>query len=106
MARYGLQSIQDPAVDEVFRKALGTLKGRPLVGVIGSIGMRKDAKAVESLASLLKDANQEVAEAAARSLGKIGTGEASRALQQVSWPRLPLPDCWRSARVCCGVLKL
>ncbi|MBE3068793.1 MAG: hypothetical protein IMZ66_01015, partial [Planctomycetes bacterium] len=35
MARYGLETIPDPAVDVAFRAALGTLKGRPLVGVIG-----------------------------------------------------------------------
>ena len=40
MARYGLEPIPDPAVDEAFRDALGKLKGRPLVGVIGSIGVR------------------------------------------------------------------
>jgi len=80
MARYGLEPIPDPSVDEAFRAALGQLKGRPLVGVIGSIGVRRDAKAVKSLAQRLKDADPEVAQAAARSLGRIGTPEAVTAL--------------------------
>ncbi len=49
MARYGLEPIPDPAVDDALRDALGKLKGRPLVGVIGSIGVRRDTKAVEPL---------------------------------------------------------
>src|SRR5436190_2023265 len=50
MARYGLEPIPDPSVDDALREALGTLRGRPLVGVIGSLGVRRDAKAVEPLA--------------------------------------------------------
>jgi HEAT repeat protein len=82
MARYGLEPIPDPAVDDTFRAALTQLKGRPLVGVIGSIGVRRDAKAVEPLAQYLKDADPEVAQAAARALGRIGTPEAVRALMR------------------------
>ena len=46
LARYGLEPIPDPAVDEALRAALSELKGRPLVGVIGSLGVRRDKKAV------------------------------------------------------------
>jgi len=88
MARYGLEPIADPGVDEVFRDALGKLKGRPLVGVIGSIGVRRDAKAVEPLTKMLQDSDAEVAQAAARALGDIGnqpaTGALQRALRNVS----------------------
>ena len=37
MARYGLETMPDPAVDDALRAALPSLKGRPLIGVIGSI---------------------------------------------------------------------
>ena len=80
MARYGLEPIADPAVDEVFRDALGKLKGRPLVGVIGSIGVRRDAKAVPALAKLLHNSDRDVAQAASRALGSIGTSDAAKAL--------------------------
>src|SRR5664279_4686386 len=72
MARYGLETIPSPAVDEVLRDAAGKLHGSQLVGVIGSIGVRHDTKAVEILANLLHDSDNDVAQAAARALGKVG----------------------------------
>jgi HEAT repeat protein len=80
MARYGLETIADPSVDAVFRDALGKLKGRPLVGVIGSIGVRRDAAAVEAVALFLKSDDDDVVQAAARALGKIGTADAAKAI--------------------------
>lgn len=82
MARYGLEPIPDPAVDAAFRDALAKLKGRLLVGVIGSIGVRKDPRAVEALAAKLGDGDAEVAQAAARALGRIGNLEAVAALEK------------------------
>ena len=41
MARYGLETIPDPSVDAALRDALATCKGRPLIGVIGSLGVRQ-----------------------------------------------------------------
>jgi len=81
MARYALEPIPDPAVDEALRDALGKVKGRPLIGIIGSLGVRRDAKATEALVKLLADAEPEVAQGAARALGKIGTPEAAEAIQ-------------------------
>ena len=81
MARYGLETIPSPAVDAAFRDALGKLKGKPLVGVIGSVGVRKDEKAVDALSALLSDADNDVAQAAARALGKIANSEAANALK-------------------------
>jgi len=83
MARYALEPMPEAAVDEAFRKALGTLKGKPLVGVIGSIGVRRDAKAVEPLTELLMqhEAGPEVMLAAVRALGSIGTPAAAEVLQ-------------------------
>jgi HEAT repeat protein len=83
MARYGLEPIPDSAVYEAFRDALGKLKGRPLVGVIGSIGVRRDAKAVAALAKLQHNSDQDVAQAASRALGSIGTSDAAIALRRV-----------------------
>jgi HEAT repeat protein len=80
MARYGLEPIPDPAVDEALREALGKLKGRPLVGVIGSIGVRRDARAVTALAMLLHNPDPDVEKAASRALGSIGTSDAAKAL--------------------------
>jgi HEAT repeat protein len=79
-ARYALEPNPDPSVNEVLRAALGTLKGRPLVGVINSLGVRKDAQATDALAALLPNGDADVAQAAARSLGKIGSAPAARAI--------------------------
>jgi HEAT repeat protein len=82
MARYALEAIPDPAVDEALRAALGTTQGRALVGVIISVGVRRDVKAVPELTRLLQDADTEVAQAAARALGRIGTAAAAQAIQK------------------------
>jgi len=75
-ARIALEVIPGPAADAALRHALGTTQGRLLVGVINSIAVRRDAEAVNALAEKLKDADAEVASAAAVALGSIG-GEAA-----------------------------
>ena len=72
MARFALEPIADPAVDEALREALGKLKGRLLVGVISSIGVRKDPAAMAPLGKLLTDPDPIVMQAAARTLGNFG----------------------------------
>ena len=83
MARYALEPIKDPAVGAAFRDALGTLKGKPLIGVIGSVGVRRDAKAVKLLAAILAkhEAGPDVTSAAVRALGSIGNEAAAETLQ-------------------------
>ncbi len=81
-ARFGLEPIPDPSVDDALRDALRKLKGRLLAGVINSVGVRRDAKAVGALAKLLNDDDSEVAEAAAAALGRIGGPRAAKTLQQ------------------------
>jgi HEAT repeat protein len=81
MARYGLEPIPDPAVDAALRDALDKLDGLPLVGVIGSIGVRRDAKAAGQLEKMLASSDADVVRTAARSLGRIATAEATSALQ-------------------------
>ncbi|MBN2328965.1 MAG: HEAT repeat domain-containing protein [Candidatus Omnitrophica bacterium] len=82
MARYGMETIPDPGVDDAFRAALDKLTGLRLAGVIGSIGVRRDAKAIKPLTKLLSSTDNVVAQAAARALGSIGTVEAAEAIQR------------------------
>lgn len=82
MARYALEPMPDPAAGEALREALGRVKGLLLVGVINSIGVRRDAQAVGALTGLLKDPDRAVGSAAAAALGKIGTPDAARAVEQ------------------------
>ncbi len=76
MARYAMEPIADPSVDAALLAALDKLEGRLLVGVIGSIGVRRDPKAVEPLTHMLHNEDPLVAQAAARSLGRLATPEA------------------------------
>lgn len=79
-ARYGLEPIPDPSVDDALRDATTNLKGGLLVGVINSIGMRRDGKAIDRLKQLMGDSDPAVAAAAASALGRIGTPEAIKTL--------------------------
>jgi HEAT repeat protein len=81
-ARFGLEPIPDPSVDDALRDALGKLHGRLLAGVINSIGVRRDVKAVNALAKLASDPASEVAPAALAALGQIATFEATETLQR------------------------
>ncbi len=101
MARYALEPIPDKAVDVALRAALATLKGRALAGVIGSIGVRRDTAATASLGALLQSADADVAQAAARSLGKLGTVEAVEQLQKA----LPGASAKNRLAVCEGLLR-
>jgi HEAT repeat protein len=104
MARYGLEPIPEAAVDDAFRDALGKLNGRPLVGVIGSIGVRRDAEAVQPLVEILmkSEAIPEAKSAALRALGEIGTMEAAEVLK-ASLDHAPpegLPDVYEGLFRC------
>ena len=79
-ARIALEVIPGPAADEALRAALGKVQGRLLVGVINSIGVRRDAAAVNSLVEKLKDADAQVVSAAAVALGRIGGKTAAQSL--------------------------
>lgn len=80
-ARIALEAIPDPSADAALRDALGKVQGRLLVGVINSIGFRRDAAATGALVALLKDADAQAASAAAVALGRIGSADAAKALQ-------------------------
>ncbi len=81
-ARYGLEPNPDPAAGEALRAALKKVRGALLVGVINSIGARRDPDAVDPLVRLLASADPEVAQAAAAALGRISGLRAARALEE------------------------
>ena len=70
-ARFGLEPISHPSADKALRDALGGLEGNLLIGVINSIGRRKDPKALDALAKLMHGNDEAVAEAARAALGRI-----------------------------------
>jgi HEAT repeat protein len=80
MARFALERIPAPEATTALREALSKVSPALQVGVISSLGVRKDAESVSALAALLAAADIAVARAAAFALGDISTEEASKAL--------------------------
>ena len=80
MARYALERMTYPEAGQALRDALPKTSGRARVGIINSLGMRGDTDAVAALIPLLKEADAEVASAAAAALGRAGTPEAAKAV--------------------------
>jgi hypothetical protein len=80
MARYALESIPLDAVDSSLRSALLRTEGRTRVGIIHSVGNRRDARAVPLVGKLSFDPDDTTAQAAAWALGRIGGHDAIRVL--------------------------
>ncbi len=79
-ARYALQSIPDPAAGKALRDALPKSSGALKIGIIGSLGARRDVEAVAAMAECLNDTDEAIAQAAAHALGAIGSIDAAKAL--------------------------
>ncbi len=80
MARMALEAMPCPEAGDALRAALTATNGALKVGVIGSVAVRKEKESVPALEALISDADAEVAMAAARGLGKIGTAKAAKTL--------------------------
>jgi len=80
MARYALERIPGAAVDAALREAMAKTGGKVKVGIINSLGERRDAKAAAALSKLVGDSDEMVACAAVAALGKIGGAEATEAM--------------------------
>jgi HEAT repeat protein len=83
MARYALSRIPGPAADEALRNALGQATGNTRIGIVNSIGLRHDAKAVPAIAALAGSNDTATAEAAFDALAAIGDKPALDALRAV-----------------------
>jgi HEAT repeat protein/type 1 glutamine amidotransferase len=81
MARIALEAIPGEAAGEVLRSALGQAQGSALLGLMSSLGARRDPKAVEMLSKRLAAADESLSAAAAEALGRIGTPAAAAALE-------------------------
>lgn len=85
-ARIVFEAIPDARANARLRTALPHATGPSRVGILHSLGRRRDADAVSWIAPLLDDADLAVASAAAWALGRIGTAEAAQALED-AWRR-------------------
>lgn len=82
IARYALERIPDEKATEAIRDALPKVSSKLKVGMIGSLGTRRDEKSIGTFSKLLEDSDTQVAKAAAQSLGLIGTSAAAKELSK------------------------
>lgn len=101
MARYAVERIPAPEAAEALRRALGTVRGDLLIGMISSLANRRDVASIGPLAGLL-DADAAVAAAAATALGRIGTAAAAAALATARPRPGPVADAVIDARIACA----
>lgn len=80
-ARETLEALPDQAAGAALCAALPKLKGTLQIGVINSLGRRRDSAALESLVKLIHATDAAVAQAASMAVGEIGGTAAARALQ-------------------------
>ena len=80
MARYALESIPGSDIDAALREALPKAKGKPKIGIINSLGQRRDKQSVEVLGELVSDSDEMIAQAAVVALGKIADEQVTKIL--------------------------
>ncbi len=83
MSRFALERIPGPEASKALRDALPKLSGALKIGAITSIGARRDAESVSTLAALAGDVDAAVAKAVITALGDLRTAEAAKALSGV-----------------------
>ncbi|MCX7045623.1 MAG: PmoA family protein [Candidatus Sumerlaeota bacterium] len=95
-ARFALERMPGEEVSTALDNALITAKGEMAVGVINSLGERRDAKSLALIAGRLQDADAQVANAAVEALAKIGTYEAVMILrgQYDTSPTTSVASAW------------
>ena len=79
-SRFLLERIPGNAANEALRKSLETAKGNAKIGIINSLGRRRDTGSVSALAALIAPNDKGVSEAALAALASIADPAAAKAL--------------------------
>jgi HEAT repeat protein len=82
-ARLVLERLKCEEADKAMREALERTSDKAKVGILGSLGERRDEKAVKSVGKLVHSSNFAVAKAAIQAIGKIGGKEAAKHLSSM-----------------------
>lgn len=82
VARYGLQNSACPAAGDALLAALDKVSGKLKVGVVTSLGVRRETKAVPQLAKFIVDADPQLSGAAIMALGNIGGAKCAAILAE------------------------
>jgi HEAT repeat protein len=81
-ARSGLEGIPDPSAAEALRNAAARLTGDRLAGVVESLGVLRDANAVDLLQKLAADPASGVSQPTMLALGRIANEASIRSLRE------------------------
>ncbi|MCF7976325.1 MAG: ThuA domain-containing protein [Phycisphaerae bacterium] len=84
MARFALQLMPAPEAGAALRQAVTALDGDLRTGVIVTLGLRGERRAVAELAPLVSENDRQTALAAIKALGEIGGRRSARTLQDAS----------------------
>lgn len=103
MSRFVLERLPTQAAAEALRKGLETTNGNALVGVIASVGQKRDEVSIPKLKILALNADPLVSKTAIGSLGKIGTAAAAKSLEELQ-SKAPkgLAEIVAEARITCA----
>jgi hypothetical protein len=71
MARYALETNTSPRACEALRNALGSAEGKALIGIINTLGNRKNSGNADALRGLADSSDEDVSSAVAAALEKI-----------------------------------
>ena len=77
IALYALERIPGEEVNKALRKAAGKTKGRIKVGILNTLGQRRDEEALKLFKKSINDKNPMVAEAAIAASGKLASMQAA-----------------------------
>lgn len=82
-ARFGLEPNPAPAAGEALIAALDRVEGRLLAGMINSLGVRKEAGAIDKLAALGRSDDPQIVSAVAHAMGQIANAESAAVLKEM-----------------------
>lgn len=102
MARFALERIPANEAAAALRDGLAKTNGKLKVGVIASLGARRDAASVAALSALLTDTDEQIVRAAATALGDIATAEAAKALADLKPAGAAAKSAAIDARLACA----
>lgn len=80
LARFALERIPGESATEALRAALPNVSAKLKPGLIAALGVRRDAKSIQTFSALLGNSDIDIARAAVYSLGLVGTPAAAREL--------------------------
>ncbi|MFO8012152.1 MAG: HEAT repeat domain-containing protein [Phycisphaerae bacterium] len=103
-ARLVLERLKTAKADAAMRGALAGAPDQVKIGLLGSLGERRDTEAVPAVAALARSAKPAVAEAAIGALGEIGGKEAAEALGSLKPDDVLVPAQMRAMVDCASTL--